>query len=161
MERLIQEDPFLAHGQRSRVDHRWRLGKANHRCIVSLSVSGLPVLERYRSMTGARRDSSSWRVHWRLLCCLCPSIAISHSIPTQSVRFDGLNSKVHGRSGWRGARVLRSDAANESRKPQKAERGESKRPKLTTRARFPQSRMTRPLGAENPPPVPALRLASC
>jgi len=105
MERLIQEDPFLAHGQRSRVDHRWRLGKANHRCIVSLSVSGLPVLERYRSMTGARRDSSSWRVHWRLLCCLCPSIAISHSIPTQSVRFDGLNSKVHGRSGWRGARV--------------------------------------------------------
>lgn len=56
---------------------------------------------------------------------------------------------------------LRTAAANESRKPQKAEQGKSKRPKLATRARFPQSRMTRPLGAENLPPVPALRLASC
>jgi len=65
--------------------------------------------------------------------------------------------KVYSRSRWRRAQGLRTDAGSESCKPQKAERGESKRPKFLTRARFSQSRMTRPLEAENLLLIPALR----
>lgn len=58
-----------------------------------------------------------------------------------------------------GCQGLRTAAGPESRKPQKAERSESKRPKLKTRARFPRSRMTRPLSAEKSTSCP--RLVAC
>lgn len=112
---------------------------------MPFGIRVLSVLQRYRSMTGTRRNPSGWRglLEIALLFMFINRDLALYLNPISGIRWPNLEGLRRSRMA-QSQGLLRTDAAVESCKPQKAERGESKRPKLLTRARFSQNGMTRP-----------------
>jgi hypothetical protein len=94
---------------------------------VSFGIRVLSVLQRYRSMTGTRRNPSGWRVLLEIALLFINRDLTLYLNPISGIRWpnlEGLRRSMMAQSQG----LLRTDAAVESCKPQKAERGESKRP---------------------------------